>query len=95
VPVVVVALEDVAEHCVGLPLPRLGVVRVRQLVEDVSYEYAGRLAGLGLLAPVDHDPIRDVLHELAGDPLDLLALLVSQNRIRLCEQVEHRELGLG
>ena len=36
-----------------------------------------------------------MLHQLAGDPLDLVALLVGQVGIGLGEQVEDGELGLG
>lgn len=80
---------------VGLPLPRFGVVRVRKVIEHVSDEDACSLSSLGLLAPVEHEPVGDVLHEIARDPLDVGALFVGQHGVGPREQVEDRELRLG
>ena len=72
--VVVVAGEDVVEDRVALALPGLRVVGVRQLVEYVADQDASGLAGLGLAAPVEHEAVGDVRHQLARDLLDLRAL---------------------
>ena len=93
--VVVVAGEDVVEDRVGLSLPGFGVIASGKLLEHVLDQYARRLARLRLPAPVEHEPIGDVLHQLARDLLDLRALLVGQLWVGLGQQVEHGKLGLA
>jgi len=71
------------EDGVGLALPSRRVVDLRQLVEDVLDESASGLACLGLLGPVEHEALFDVLHEFSCDSLDVVALRLRQDGIGL------------